>query len=412
MRFCIIGYGSRGSAYAENFYKFDGCELTAVCDVKPERLTLAAKRYNLKQTDLYNNETSFFSAGKLADICVVSTPDAAHVKHAIAAMETGYDLLLEKPIAVTEKDCEAIYKTAVKLNRKVFVCHVLRYSPFFASIKEELRSGDYGRLSTVNLTENVAYWHQAHSYVRGNWHNSAESSPMILAKCCHDLDLLAWFAEVPCENVSSMGSLNFFTKENAPKNSAERCLDCPAAADCVYNAVKIYDTERFSAGVTDWPVNVLCDPPTREGLNAALKSSDYGKCVFRCNNDVVDHQVVNLEFKGGITAHLTMTAFSEDGYREIHVHGEKGEIFGNMLENKLHCNIYGKSKKVIDVSANPDLGFGHGGGDYLLVKDIVSFYKGEPIKGLTEIGLSMQSHRIAFAAEASRLKHGQAQKLK
>ena len=410
MRFCVIGYGSRGSAYTENFYKFDGCELTAVCDIKKDRLSLAAQRCGVKDANLYDNETDFFAAGKLADLCVVSTPDAAHARHAIAAMKTGYDLLLEKPIAVTQKDCDAIYRAARKLNRKVFVCHVLRYSPFFAVIKEELRRGDYGHISTINITENVAYWHQAHSYVRGNWHNSAQSSPMILAKCCHDLDMIAWLVESPCSCVSSMGSLKYFIKENAPENCAERCLDCPIANDCAYNAVKIYDTDRFALGVTDWPVNVLCDPPTREGIYEALRHSPYGKCVFRCDNDVVDHQVVNLEFEDGATAHLTMTAFSQDGYRELHIHGEKGEIFGNMLDNKLYCNIYGKSDKVIDVAANPDLGFGHGGGDFLLVKDIVSYYNGDPIKGLTEIGLSMQSHRIAFAAERSRLHHGQVQK--
>lgn len=405
MKVCAIGFGSRGKLYCDIFAKF-GAEVAAVCDNKRERLEYAGEIHGISPDMLFESAGQFFGSGKLADLCIVATQDAQHREHSVAAMKAGYDLLLEKPIATTLEDCLEIQDVAKKLGRRVFVCHVLRYAPFFALIKNELDSGKYGRISTINLTENVGFWHYGHSYVRGNWRNRASSSPMIIAKCCHDLDLLCWFIGGKCNAVSSFGSLNFFRQENAPEGSAERCLDCKVKESCEYDAERFYVFERVDKGITKWPVDVLATNPTRENIYKALRETNYGKCVFRSDNDVVDHQVVNMEFEGGITAHLTMTAFSKQVYREIHVHCERGEIYGDMLKNVLSCTVFGKESKEINLNEIVSYNDAHGGGDTMMIKDIVDFYGSSFGKGLTDIERSMQSHIIGFAAEESRLKRG------
>lgn len=408
MNVAIIGYGSRGEIYGNSF--ISRAKISAVCDIKKERLGYARKIFGLEESQLYSSSDEFFAKGKLADLCVIATPDKVHKNHAIEAMRAGYDLLLEKPIGCTEQECQEIYKTAKQLNRRVFICHVLRYAAFYSKIKEELDTGKYGEISTISATENVAYWHYAHSYVRGNWHRAEDSTPMIVAKCCHDLDIISWYIGKPCTGVSSMGCLRYFTAQNAPKDCAERCVDCTFSKQCPYSAETFY-LEKIRAGQKEWPSNVLATEPTEEKIKDAIANGPYGKCVYRCDNDVVDHQVVNMEFEGGATASLTMTAFSGEQFREIHIHGEKGDIYGTTKDNKLVCNVYGNSSKVIDVLKDHDNSFGHGGGDYWLVQDVLNTYEGKPSIGLTSIENSMMSHKIGFAAEESRLKNGELIKL-
>lgn len=406
MKFCVIGFGGRGNVYSRQFTEM-GLDLVGVCDNNEKKLLQAKSRYNLSDEKLFNDDDNFFKLGKIADLCVISTPDNCHIKHAIIALEKGYDLLLEKPISTNIEDCNVIYELAKKLNRKVFVCHVLRYAPFFLTIKNELTTGKYGNVATINLEENVSYWHQAHSFVRGNWRNKALSSPMILQKCSHDLDLISWFADKKIKYISSMGSLNHYKASNAPKGSGTRCLECGARETCPYDAEKIYIKERFDKGIDYWPVDVLTTNVTREGLMEAIRTGPYGRCVYKCDNDVVDHQVVNMQFEDGVTAHLTMTAFTNTGYRRIHVYGEKGEIYGSMEDSILYCNIFGGESKVIDIKANDTSKYGHGGGDLLMAKDIINYLDGKSVNALTTIDKSMQSHIIAFAAEESRLKNGE-----
>ncbi|MDR2201850.1 MAG: Gfo/Idh/MocA family oxidoreductase [Clostridiales bacterium] len=406
MKIAVIGFGSRGSLYTRLYADLGVTEIAAVCDIRRERLDVAKQRYGLSDDRLFLSDAEFFAKGKLADLYIVATPDACHKAHALAALKLGADLQLEKPIARSPGDCNQIYRAAKKLGRKIFVCHVLRYAPFFSQIKRELNGGRYGRVSTVDMTENVAYWHQAHSYVRGNWRDTDKSSPMIVAKCCHDLDILAWLINERCKAVSSMGSLDYFKAENAPEGSAQRCLEC-TVKDCPYNAERYYIGECVDKNYFDWPVDVLAVNPTRESVYEALKTGPYGRCVFKCDNNAVDHQVADMLFESGATAHLTMTAFSKDCYRKIHVHCQKGEIYGDMRDNKLVCNIFGGESKIIDTAkSGGDGGFGHGGGDYLLVKDIAGLYAGQEATALTDIENSMQSHIIGFAAEKSRLNGG------
>ncbi len=407
MNYVMIGYGGRGTLYSELLSKEKDAHLIAVCDTDEGKLRAAQSKYGLSQDRLFLSEDEFFAKGKLADICFVCTQDRLHCRHALKALDAGYDLVLEKPIATTLEDCMAILNKSKRLKRKVFVCHVLRYAPFLARAKEELDDGRYGKISTILIEENVSYWHYAHSYVRGNWRNSDTSSPMIIAKCCHDLDLFQYFIGEKCTAVSSMGGLSYFTRKNAPENSADRCCVCPCKNDCAYNAERFYIEEHAAKGNFKWPVDIVAFDKKMDTLVAALQNGPYGRCVYKCDNNVVDHQVVDLLYEGGATAHLTMTAFSKDCFRRMHIHGEKGEIFGDMLENKLYCNIYGKESKVIDLNGAVDTSYGHGGGDILLMQNILEHYRGGKAMDVSTIEDSFASHVIGFAAERSRLHGGE-----
>ena len=414
LTFAVIGFGARGKNYTHLIKEMQENSVVAVCDKNPERLAMAKVRHNVPDDMLFLNEDDFFGKGKLADMCIVSTQDADHHGHALKALRTGYDLLLEKPIATTVEDVLEIYNTAKELGRKVFVCHVLRYAPFFSYLKKELDTGKYGRISTINLTEHVGYWHQAHSYVRGNWRNTDESSPMIIAKCCHDLDMLIWLIGDKVKTVSSQGSLRLFTKENQPEGAANRCLECKLVDSCPYSAYTYYIKKRLEGGKKKWPLDVLVnDDITRESVMEALRTGPYGRCVFDCDNTAVDHQITNLLFENGTTAHLTMTAFTDISRRDIYVHCEYGEISGTMIDNKLHCRVFGQEETVIDVNelSKETSGYGHGGGDYFLIRDIINESQGLPTEGLTSIENSVESHVVGFAAERSRLAEGEMQRL-
>lgn len=416
MKYAVLGYGSRGCAYNELFNNDDRAELVAVCDVRESRIALCKSVNSEKNVRYFSDENDFFGCGKLADLCVISTQDADHARHALRALALGYDLLLEKPVACNEEDCIRIYNAAKQNKRNVFVCHVLRYAPIFNILKQELDSGKYGRVVTTTLTENVVWWHQAHSYVRGNWHDTKKGSPMIIAKCCHDLDLLNWFTGENPVSVSSMGGLSYFTAANAPKNSGADCYHCSAASECIYNCENIYWKNNGAKGNFAWPLDIVIygvENPTHEQVSAALKASPYCKCVFKCDNDAVDHQVVNVLYDNGATAQLTMTAFSEGGGRAIHVHCERGDIFSSLTGNRLHCRIFDGEEKIIDMNKIEDDAFAHGGGDKRLIEDIIEIYCGNGrSKALTTLDKSLSSHAVGFAAERSRLKGGAVEKVK
>ncbi|MDY3724275.1 MAG: Gfo/Idh/MocA family oxidoreductase [Candidatus Borkfalkiaceae bacterium] len=405
MKIAVLGFGSRGRFYAQTFAQY-GVETVAACDIDERRYAVARQTIGLGKNAFYTNEDVFFSQGKIADLLVVSTQDYDHYRHTVRALDLGYDILLEKPIACSVEQCKKIEQKAKETGRKVFVCHVLRYAKFFNTIKTLIDSGKYGKVVAVDQTENVGYWHQAHSFVRGNWRRADETNPMIVAKCCHDLDLISWFVDSDCESVSSFGELGFFTKNNAPEGSSDRCLDCKFADSCPYSAKKVYLTDRALKGSFCWPVDVLDFSGTVEGVERALKEGPYGRCVFKCDNDVVDRQVVDMKFKNGAVAHLTMTAFSEKMFRETHVHCSYGEIYGNTQDNKLYCNIFGKEQKIIDLNLQKDSAFGHGGGDINMVKEICDSVEGRKTRCLTSIEQSMQSHYIGFNAEKSRQNGG------
>lgn len=296
----IAGLGSRGlDAYARYADEApDEMKIVAVADILPDRVERAAKKYSVPADRCFASAEEMFEQEKLADAAFICTMDQDHYREAKAALLKGYDLLLEKPVSPSMDECRELAALAEKLGRKVIVGHVLRYTPFYRRLKAVLDEGTIGEVVSVQAIEKVCYWHQAHSFVRGNWRNSGTSSAMILQKCCHDMDILLWLTGKRCKTVSSFGSLTWFKPENAPEGATERCLDCPHKDDCLYSAPKFY-LGRYDTGERDWPLSVLCQEPTREGLEEALRVGPYGRCVYHCDNNVVDHQVVNLLLEGG-----------------------------------------------------------------------------------------------------------------
>ena len=407
MKIAVIGYGDRGFGYA-HYFNENGATIAAICDVNENKLNLAAQKYNLSKEQIFLKEEDFWSAGKLADLLIVSTLDQLHYGHVMKAIELGYDILLEKPIASTLKECQEIEKAAKAHGTKIYLCYVLRYTPFFMKVKELIDSGIIGQVASINLTEGVAYWHQAHSYVRGNWRNSDESSPMIIAKCSHDMDVLYWLVDAEPVAISSMGSLMLFKAENAPEGSAAYCCDCSIAETCPYNNYKFYSENP------NWLLKLgYCNGCSdKEVIRKELsnKSNPYSRCVFHCDNNVVDHQVSNIEFENGVTAHLTMTAFTAEESRKIRVHGTYGEIYGSFIENKVYCEIFGKEKLVYDIeqikSGN------HGGGDVMMIKNIIKAYNENREIDKNGIEGAMCSHYLGFSAEESRKMGGEKISLK
>ncbi|MDD5972719.1 MAG: Gfo/Idh/MocA family oxidoreductase [Spirochaetales bacterium] len=409
----IAGLGSRGrTAYGAILLDMkDRAQVVAIADFDKTRCEIAQKEHNVKSENVFSSVEEMLSKEKLADAVLICTQDRDHVRHALMALDKGYDILLEKPVSPDLNELKSLVKKSKETGRKVLVCHVLRYTPFFQIIKKAIDSGRIGKIATVQALENVRYWHQAHSFVRGNWRRKDETSPMILAKCCHDLDYLIWLCGSKCKSVSSYGSLSYFKAECAPEGAALRCLDgCKAKANCPYDAEKIYLTNKDTGvlhGNVEWPVDVLSENPTEETIRAAIEKGPYGRCVFHCDNDVVDNQIVAMEMESGATVTLTMSAFTSIGGRTIKVMGTLGDIQGDMHDNIIKITEFGKESEIIDLGREEKDFAGHGGGDQMLIEEFVSLLEGGEVNNtVTTLEVSVESHLVALAAEESRLEGG------
>lgn len=414
VRIAIAGVGSRGkNAYGLELLNMkDRAKVVAVADIDPERLALAGDAHGVPDEMRFPSAEAMLAMPRLADAMLVCTQDRQHVPHAVAALKKGYDVMMEKPISPKLEDLQEITKVARENGRRVVVCHVLRYTPFFQTIKKTIDSGVLGEIVSIQALENVRYWHQAHSFVRGNWRREEDTSPMILAKCCHDLDYLVWLCGRKCERVSSYGSLMYFKKSNAPEGAALRCTQgCKAKESCPYDAEKIYLTNKDTGilcGNVEWPIDVLSENPTEEKIRHAIETGPYGRCVFHCDNDVVDHQIVNMQMEGGASLSLTMSAFTSIGGRTIKVMGTLGDLWGDMHENRIRIGVFGKEPQVIDLGKEEKDFAGHGGGDRLLMEQFVDLMQGkEPDGTITTLETSVESHLVALAAEKSRLENGE-----
>ena len=416
----IAGLGSRGlETYARCLERWpERAELVAIADIRLDRVQVAAERYHIAPEMCFDSVEALLQQPKLADVLFICTPDHVHYAPAIAALNLGYHLLLEKPAARTVGECRHIAELAQEKGLHVIVCHVLRYTVFYQTLRKLLEEGAVGQIMNVEAIERVAYWHQAHSFVRGNWHVAADTTPMILAKCCHDMDMILWLTGKRCERVTSFGHLTHFTEANMPEGAAERCGDdCPHAESCPYNAVRYY-TGMFQRHGDSWPVNVVAPEPTQEKLLAALAAGeteagcDYGRCVYRMNNDVVDHQVVLLQLAEDVTVSFTMTAFTATGGRCMRICGTAGEIWADMERNVIRVQRFGQvgalAAEEIDVTKLTSDFSGHGGGDARMVADFLDLLEGREMSpALTTIARSVESHYAALAAERSRLQGGQ-----
>lgn len=408
VKVAILGLGSRGATtYGDYLITLNDVKISAICDIDKDKLNFYQNKYHVEKKDCFLNSEDFFKAGKLADILIIATMDQDHYSQAMKALDLKYHLLLEKPIALNLNQCLDIENKALKNNLYVVVCHVLRYSLFYKKIKEIVNSKILGNIININTTENVGYWHQAHSFVRGNWNNSNKTSPMILQKCCHDFDILNWIIDKKPLNVSSFGSLSLFKKENAPKDSSNYCYDCKIQNNCPYNAVKYYVDSIKNDKDLGWPYDVVVLNPTKDKVLAAIKNGPYGRCVYKCDNNVVDHQIVNIKYEDNITVTHTMCAFSKDCYRDIKIFATRGDLIANTLNNTIIYHTFVDNKEfVIDVSKLTNDLSGHMGGDKLMINELLKLINKETSQLDSSIEKSVLSHVIAFAAEESRINKG------
>ncbi len=405
----VIGAGSRGSVYASYSGQYPASlKIVGVADINPVRREQMAQEYNIPPEHRFNDWTEVFRLPKFADAVIIATPDNLHYKPCMQALAAGYDVLLEKPIAQTAKECTDILRQARKYGRLVGVCHVLRYAPYFRALKRVIDEGRVGDIVSIQHLEPVRFHHMAHSYVRGNWHSSKQTTPIIIAKACHDLDIVRWLLGKPCKRVSAFGSLSFFTRKNEPQGAADRCFDCAAEKQCPFSALKIYIREHRYLYVFD------ALPKDRAAKDAKiaeyLRTTDYGRCVFRCQNDQCDHYVCNLEFEGtdgsaASTASLQVEALTSYGGRKTRIMGTKGDIVGDMQTFTLTDFLTGK-KYVWDEDISQLPGYeGHAGGDWGIVKDFVLAVAHHDEKYLSStIDVSVESHVMGFRAEEARLK--------
>lgn len=404
MRFAVLGFGNRGRLYTDILLKSGRGVLTAVCDTDPEAVGCARSRYGVAAEYCYGSADEFFARGKIADALIIATMDRAHYGQTLAALKIGYDILLEKPVALSVAECEEIADAAEMAGRRVTVCHVLRYTPFYQKLKELIAGGAIGEVMSMEQSENVGYWHYAHSFVRGNWRNSTLASPIILQKCCHDLDIISWLTDSTPKSVSSFGALTHFRKENAP-SAAAYCFECEKRPECVYDCFKFYKEKP------DWLSSRGAEMGGDE-IETVLKDRTvpFSRCVYRCDNDVADHQTVSIFYENGITVTLAMNAFTPDISRDTVVHGTRGELRGRMEDNKIFVNLFGEPQDVIDLTEGAESDFsGHSGGDSLLIEDFYESVRGGgKAKGLTDIRKSVLSHRLALLAERSRQSGGAA----
>lgn len=406
----LLGAGSRGryiyGPYAEKFP--NELKMVAVAEPNEERRNRFAEIHQIDQEHVYDSWEKVFEQGRIADVMIICTLDRMHYIPAMKAMELGYHVLLEKPMSPSLTECIQLEQASLRHKRLLVVTHVLRYSPFWSGIKKCIEDGELGTVGTIQLTENVGYQHMTHSYVRGNWRNSEETSPMILAKSCHDLDIISWLMDQPCTSVSSYGSLLHFRSENAPDGSAERCIDgCAVEKECAFSAIKMY----MQAPDHAW-ARYMTNDLSQEGILKALKEGPFGRCVYRCDNNVVDHQVVNMQFENGANASFIMSGLTQSGTRRVQMMGTKGEIIGDMEKGSFTLYRYATGEQLeIRCSVQGD---GHGGGDDRMVSSFlrnVCQFDSNPSHGLTSATASLQSHLIAFASEHSRLHEGLAIKL-
>jgi len=405
-----IGAGHRGTdAYAPYALEHpDALRFVAVAEPDEARRHRFAERYGVPRENCFATWQELVARGQLAPAAFNCTMDAMHTPSTLALLNAGYHVLLEKPMATTLADCVALAQAAERANRVLQICHVLRFTAFFAMLHDILASGRLGRIITVEHRENVVYWHYAHSYVRGNWRNSDTSSPMILAKCCHDMDILYWNLG-PVRRLTSYGSLVHFRSENAPPGAPARCTDgCPVEADCPYYAPRLYLTAH-----TEWPVSVISVDPSLEARRRALETGPYGRCVYHCDNDVVDHQVVAFEFESGVSAALFMHGHSHLESRTMRYDGTRATLRGLFTYFSGEIEIYDHLTEELEtivpgVSRQSDAdeaeaGVGHGGGDMGLVASFVRALRADTPSVLTSARNSLESHLMAFAAEQARV---------
>lgn len=407
LKIAVIGLGSRGTHYLRiaNTLRKSDIKVTALCDVSKVKVDEIGKTYGVPESARFLDENEFF-AEKRADAVFICTQDQDHYRNCMSALNIGYHILVEKPLSFSVAECEEIAAVAKEKGLNVVVCHVLRYSKYYRTIKDIIRSGEIGEIMTINHQENIANFHFAHSFVRGNWHSKEQTTPVLMAKCCHDIDLITWFMGSEATEVASFGDLTYFNKEHCPEGAPDFCYKGCPVKKCPYNAVHLYITDPFwKAKWIKYSPRILCgkNGATKKDVWNAIKTTDYGRCVFQCQNDVDDHQTVIMKFPSGATATHTLTAFTDSCFRYTHITCTNGEIFGSDKSNKLTIYRFdtGKKRRInVGLFKLP----GHVGGDINLVIKFIDLCLGRiaDTSDITFVSATIPSHRTIVRAEAAK----------
>ena len=401
----VLGASGRGKLYGD--FSLEHPELlkiTGIAEPVEIRNEQYAKKYNVPDEGRFYNWEDVFKKPKIADAIIIAMPDHLHFAPCMKALDAGYDILLEKPIAQNEKESRTLVEHAKKTGRIVGLTHVLRYSPYFRKLKSLIDDGSIGQLVSIQHFEPVEHIHMSHSYVRGSWRDSEKSTPLVLAKSSHDLDILRWMIGKPCKSITAYGGLKLFKKENAPEGAPLRCTDgCPAEHSCPWSALKIYHRDRTWLYVFDLP-----EEPEKQGgaILEYLKTSIYGRCVYRCDNNQPDHYIMSMEFEDNITVNFSIEGFTSYGGRRTRVMGTMGDIVGDM-ETMTYTDFRTGQSVVINADAEDAAnykGVGHGGGDEGMIREWIEAVRTQDItKFNTPLNDSLESHIMAFKAEESRL---------
>jgi predicted dehydrogenase len=402
-----MGAGQRGSIYGKYALEHpDQLNIIGVAEPRPAHLADYVKDHNIPEENQFVTWEHVLERPKFADTLIISMPDHLHYEPCMKALELGYDVLLEKPMAQTEQECRDLLAMTEKTGKIVGISHVLRYAPYFVELRDIVQSGAIGDVVSVQHLEPISFRHMNHSYVRGNWHSSKASTPIILAKSCHDLDIIRWIIDKPCTKIAAFGEVSFYKEEHAPEGSSDRCISCKVKKECPFNAMRVYMSGKY-------PVERILDVSKhapRAEKNAALleemKTGNYGRCVFRSDNDQPEHIVTSMEFEGGITANFSMEGMCSYSGRRTRIMGTKGDIVGDMKTFTHADFLTGKKirweKTVTDVKGYG--GHGHGGGDVVFISDFLEAVSKRDMSVLTStVKASVERHVMGFRAEKSRL---------
>lgn len=402
VRLAVVGAGSRGTNYARLAARA-GAMITGVAEPDPERRRLFVEEFAVPEGAAFSTWEDLREAPRVADAVVIATQDRGHTDPAIAFARAGFDILLEKPIAPTEEEAARIVAAVEEHGVIMAVGHVMRYSDYTRALKALLDDGAVGDIVSVEHLEPIGWWHFAHSYVRGNWRREGTSSSMLMAKSSHDLDWLSYIVGRRVRRVSSFGGLYWFKPENKPAQAADRCVVCPLQKTCAYSATRIYEGFLDDPSYRVWPLQVLTPTPTEESVREALEVGPYGECVYNGQNDVADHQVVNLEFEGGSTASFTAVAFTQLEFRKTRIFGTAGSIDGDGRQLTVLDFLTGETRTIDTMPAGgASAADGHGGADGRLVEAFLHAVVTRDPSALSSVRESFESHQIVWAAERAR----------
>ncbi|MBN2329320.1 MAG: Gfo/Idh/MocA family oxidoreductase [Candidatus Omnitrophica bacterium] len=395
----LLGAGMRGfctfGGYAKSFP--NNLRFVGVAEPDPVRRKRFVEEHSIPAQNAFSSWEELLERPQTAEILINATMDLDHFPSTMKALDAGYHILLEKPMATDACSCVQLMRKVEETGKIVQLCHSLRYNPFFVRLKKILESPDVGDVVSIMHNENIAYWHYAHSFVRGNWSNEERSSPGLLSKSCHDIDILYWLAQKLPARVSSFGSQMHFTSDNAGEDIPQRCTDgCPIESSCPYSAIRMYLGDNI-----DWPINTISSDLSYEGRLQALREGPYGRCVYRCDNTIVDHQITTFEYDDGMTTGFNMHGHSHDNVRTLRISCSQATIRGFLEKRELEVNYYDDGRQEIIHTGGPD--DLHGGGDTLMIHDFIDLVRrGRPDQVIASAKQSCESHLIVFAAERSR----------